>query len=198
MATISKTAGTVVLAHTAITHPGSVFGSAQSITTDLEVTIHMRHSSVEATANTNPGSFIVQTSAKTSGDDAWTDYAQFTASVVTDNTEAVTGTEAAGATVIECASTTGYTALTNIYFKNSTLENSEWGKIKSIVANTSVTVVDGLTNAQTGSTMHNNAEHFQCVIPASTVRYRVLFMHEGATGANCDVLAWSVTANSIG
>lgn len=199
MATIAKTPAIDILAHTAITHPNGVVGSAQDVSTDLAATILLFHSSVEATANTNPGSFYVQISGKASGDDSWVTVAQFTASVVTANPEAVSGTEAAGATTIECASTTGYTAALDIYFKNSTLANSEWGKIKSIVANTSVTMIDGITNAQTGSTMYNNADIFVCQLDLTAVsRVRVIFLHTGATGADCDVKGLMITGDSIG
>lgn len=199
MATITKTAAVAVLAHTAITHPNYVIGSAQDVSTKLAATLHLFHSSVEATANTNPGSFYVQVSGKTSGDDSWTTAAQFTASVVTDNTEAVTGTEAAGATVIECASTTGYTAALGIYFKNGTLANSEWGTIGSVVTNTSVTMIDAITNAQTGATMHNNSDVFICQLDlTAVVRLRVIFVHVGAVGADCDVKGLLVTGDSIG
>ena len=198
MATITKTQGTEVLAHTAITHPASVLGSAQDVSTKLAATIICYHASVEATANTNPGSFYIQVSAESSGDETWATVAQFTATVVTANPEAVTGTENAGATVIECASTTGYTAQLPIYIKNGTLANSEWAFVQSIVANTSVTVQDGITNAQTGATLYNNADIFVAQLDLTAVgRVRVVFHHQGATGANVDVRAMMVTGDSI-
>ena len=45
-----------------------------------------------------------------------------------------------------------------IMIRNSTVANSEWGRIKSIVANTSITIEDNLLNAQTGSVIFSNAE----------------------------------------
>lgn len=198
MAALTKTPGTVVLTHTAITHPNSVIGSAQDVSTKFAATIICFHSAVEATANTNPGSFYIQVSGESSGNASWGTVAQFTASVVTDNIEAVSGTENAGATVIECASTTGYTAALPIYFKNGTLANSEWAFIQSIVTNTSVTVIDGITNAQTGSNMHNNADIFVAQLDLTAVsRLRVNFIHQGATGADVDVKALMVTGDTI-
>lgn len=199
MANITKTPDIDILAHTAITHPNMVVGSAQDVSNKLAATILLFHSAVEATANTNPGSFYVQVSGKSSGDDSWVTVAQFTASVVTANPEAVSGTENAAATTIECASTTGYVAGLGIYFKNGTLANSEWAVLKSIVANTSVTLIDGLTNAQTGATMYNNSDIFVCQLDLTAVsRVRVFFLHTGTTGADCDVKGLMVTGDSIG
>lgn len=74
--------------------------------------------------------------------------------------EAVTGTVAAGATAITMSSTTNLTAGEWIYIKNGTLDNSEWRIIKSVSASTSVTVADAIDNAQTSSTVYDLAENF--------------------------------------
>lgn len=74
--------------------------------------------------------------------------------------EAVTGTVNAGATVVTMGSTTNLLAGEWIYIKNGTLSNSEWRRIKSVSASTSVTVTDALDNAQTSSTVYDLAEHF--------------------------------------
>ena len=74
--------------------------------------------------------------------------------------EAVTGTVAAGATAITMSSTTNLTAGEWIYIKNGTLDNSEWRRIKSVSASVSVTVTDPIDNAQTSSTVYDLAENF--------------------------------------
>ncbi len=200
MATITKTQGTTILTHTAITHPDTLKGSAQDVSTKLAATIFMYHALVEATANTNAGSFMVQTSAASSGDADWVTVAQFTANTGTADTEAMTATEPVGETVLAVASTTGFVAGDLLYVQNSTVGNSEWGLCQEIVSNTSINLVDGLTTQQTNtSVIWNDANRFICQLDLTAVgRLRVIFLHEGATGANCHVKAMMVTGDSIG
>lgn len=200
MATIVKTQGTAVLTHQAITHPDTVKGSAQDVSTKLAATIVMWHSSVEATANTNPGSFYVQVSASSSGDEDWATVAQFTVNATTADTEAMTATEPIAETVMAVASTTGFVAGDLLYLQNSTVGNGEWAQCQEIVSNTSINLIDGLTNQQTSSsTIWNDANVFTCQLDLTAVgRLRVVFQHEGATGANCHVKAIMITGDSIG
>lgn len=201
MGTITPTAPTAdiaVLAHTAITHPDTVKGSAQT-GGRFNVTITMYHASVEATANTNSGSFLVQVSTASSGDEDWTTIAQFTATVSTADTEAMTATEPIGETAMAVAATAGFVATDNLYIQNTTLADSEWSLCQEIVTNTSINLVDGLTTQQTNtSVIWNDADRFVCQFDARSVsRYRVVFLHEGATGANCHVKAIASESRSM-
>lgn len=56
------------------------------------------------------------------------------------------------------ASTTGFVVGDIIYVDNGTIANSEWVRIKTVTANTSVTLEDNLVNAQTGATCYAGAE----------------------------------------
>jgi hypothetical protein len=199
MATITKTAGAAVLAHQAVTHPDTVKGSAQDVSTKLAATILCFHASVEATANTNGGKFLVQVSGASSGDEDWATVTQFQAQATTADTEAGTATEPAGETVLAVASTTGFAADDILYVQNGTLANSEWARCQEVVSNTSINLIDGLTNEQASSTIWNDAEIFVAQLDLTAVsRLRVVFQHEGATGANCHVKALMVTGDSIG
>jgi len=200
MANISKTAGIAVLAHQALTHPDTVKGSAQDVSTKLAATILCFHASVEAAANTNPGSFLVQVSGAASGDEDWATVAQFTAQVSTADTEAMTATEPAAETVLACASTTGFVAGDNLYIRDSgTLADSEWAKCQEIVTNTSINLIDGLTvQKDNADVIWNDAEIFVCSLDLTAIsRLRVIFQHEGAAGANVHVKALMVTGDSI-
>ena len=200
MATISKTQGTAILAHTAITHPDTVKGSATDVSTKLAATIICFHASVEAAANTNGGKFLVQVSGASAGDEDWATVAEFTAQATTADTEAMTATEPVGETVLACASTTGFVANDLLYIAHTTLASSEWARCQEIVTNTSVNLIDGLTTEQTAATsvIWNDAEVFTCQLDLTAVgRVRVVFQHEGATGANCHVKALMVTGDSI-
>jgi hypothetical protein len=200
MASYSKTAGTSVLTHQAVTHPDTVKGSAQDVSTKLAATILMFHASVEAAANTNGGLFLVQVSGSASGDEDWATIAQFQAQATTADTEAMTATEPAAETVLACASTTGFVANDILYIQDTgTLADSEWGRCQEIVSNTSINLIDGLTNGKDSSdVIWNDAEIFTAQIDLEGVtRLRVVFQHEGATGANCHVKALMVTGDSI-
>ena len=119
----------------------------------------------------------VEGSGKASGDDAWIPLANFKSGVTTPETEAVTGTESAGATVIELASTTNLVVNDLVLLKNTTIGNSEFGKIVAVVSNTSITLMDGITNAQTGSTVYDQAERYVAsgLDLMSTLRVRVVY-----------------------
>lgn len=199
--TASKTAGTAVLSHQAVTHPDTVKGSAQDVSTKVgRATIICFHGLVEATANTNGGSFYVQVSGSGSGDEDWATVAQFTAAAVTAATEAMTATEPAAETVLAVASTTGFAAGNMLYIQDTTtVADSEWGQCQEIVTNTSINLIDGLTNQKdSADVIWNEAEIFVCTVDLMGVtRLRVVFQHEGATGANCHVKALMVTGDSI-
>lgn len=200
MATLSKTPDIEVLAHQAVTHPATVKGSVQDVSTKFAAKITLSHASVEATANTNPGKFIVQTSASASGDDDWEVACEFDATISTADTEAMTATEPSSETVLAVAATAGFAALDKLYIQDTgTLANSEWRICKEIVANTSIDLVDGLTAQKDSSdVIWNDADVFTAHIPLNAVtRLRVLFVHEGATGANCHIKGKMVTLDSI-
>lgn len=66
----------------------------------------------------------------------------------------------AGQKVLTVASTAGIVVGDIIYIRNGTVANSEWGRVASLVLNTSFTLEDNLLRAQTGSTIRDNAEYF--------------------------------------
>ncbi len=202
MATITKTQGVEILTHQVVTHPASVFGGAQDVSSKLGATLLMYAGFVEASANTNPGSFIVQVSAASSGNEDWVDIAKFTIiETGTPADEALTATEASGETVLAVTATAGFAALDDIYILDAgVLAASEWAKIEQIVTNTSVDITDGLTTGKDSSdTIFGSAERFSIYLDLTAIgRLRVIFTHEGAAGANMHVKALMVTGDSIG
>ena len=152
-------------------------GATTDVSGAYDVILYIDVALTSAVAHTGT-KIDVQISSATSGDEDWTTLTAFIGPTGTPNSEAVSGTESAGATVIECASTTGTyddDETRFIYFKNSTIANSELGYLVSHVANTSVTIQDGITNAQTGSTMWDIAKRYVVQIPLSAVRVRVIY-----------------------
>lgn len=201
MATITKTQGTAILAHQAVTHPDTVKGSAQDVSTKFAATIVCFHASVEATANTNAGLFLIQVSAASSGDEDWATIASFQVTVSTADTEAMIATEPLGETVLAVASTAGFVAGDLLYVQDTgTLTDSEWARCQEIVTNTSINLIDGLTTGKdSADVIWNDADIFVAQIDLTAVgRLRVVFQHEGATGANSHVKALMVTGDSVG
>lgn len=199
MAALSKTQDIVVIAHQAVTHPGTVVGSAQDVTTKFAANITLFHASIEATANTNPGKFLIQTSAAASGNEDWGTVYELDATISTTSTENMTATENAGETVLAVSSTAGFASYDKLYIQHTTLANSEWGVCQEIVTDTSINLVDGLTNGQTSSSIiWNDANVWTCGLDLTGIgRIRVIFMHEGVTGANCHIKVLMTTGDSI-
>lgn len=200
MASLTKTQDIAILAHTAITHPDTLVGSAQDVSTKLDAMIVMYHASVEATANTNPGTFLVQVTPAASGNEDWATIARYDATISTADTEAMTATEPQGETVLAVASTTGFVAGDRLYIQDtSVVADGEWGLCQEIVTNTSINLVDGLTNQKdSADVIWNDADRFICKLDLTSIaRIRVVFMHEGAVGANCHVKGLMSTGDSI-
>ena len=200
MANLTKSFS-VALAHQAVTHPNTVVGSALDVSTKLAATLLLFHASVEAAANTNPGRFIVQASGAATGNDDWVDLAIFDATISTADTEAMTATEAVGVKVLAVAATAGFVAKDKLYIQDaSVVADGEWGICQEIVTDTSIDLVDGLTNEKDSSdVIWNDADLFTCQLDLTSIsRIRVLFIHEGTAGVNCHIKVMANFGDEIG
>lgn len=202
MAAPSKTAGTVVLAHQAVTHPASVVSAAIDVSTIFAGVLSLFHALVEAAANTNPGTFHVFVSAAESGNEDWVEIPPvIQAESGTADTEAMTATEPVGETVLAVASTTGFVAKDKLYVQDaSVVADGEWATCKRVVTNTSIDLATGLTNAKDSSdVIWNDATMAAIFLDLSAVkRLIIVFSHEGATGANAHIKAHLNSLDSIG
>jgi len=175
-ATPTKTGGATLFTLASTAASAVAISSVVDVSTKLGALINIFFGRRSATAAGAGVNIFIEGSTFASGDDNWTTLAQLTTEFAACEAEAVTGTVAAGATVITCASTTNLTAGDYIYIDNSTIANSEWRRIKSISTNTSVTVIDALTNAQTSSTMYDAAQTYAVSLDLSRVmRLRIVF-----------------------
>jgi hypothetical protein len=200
MATIAKSYA-VALAHQAVTHPATVKGSVLDVSTKMAITLIMYHASVEATANTNPGKFLVQISGAASGDEDWETVGEFDVTVSTADTEAMIAAEGAGETVLAVAATAGFVANDKLYIQDtSVVADGEWGRCEKIVTDASINLLYGLTNAKdSADVIWNDADRFVWSRDVTSIgRIRVVFQHEGATGANCHIKAMAIYGDSIG
>lgn len=175
VSTPTKTGGNSIITLQSVAASSVLVSSAVDVSTKWKASLNVFFGRRSATAAGAGVNIYIEGSTFASGDDNWATLAQYTTGFAAAEAEAVTGTVAAGATVITCASTTNLTAQDYIYIDNGTIVNSEWRRIKSIVAATSVTVIDALTNAQTGSTMYDSAETYNADLDLSSImRIRVV------------------------
>lgn len=175
MATFTKTVQTALLAIQSVAASTVVMSSAFDVSGKLGGLIHVRFGRRSATAAGAGVNIRLESSSAASGDNTWFPFAIFTTAFAACEAEALTGTVSSGQKVLTLASTTNLTAQDVIFIDNGTIANSEWGRIKSISANTSVTIEDNLVNAQTSSTIYDAAEIYSPVaFPEGSVRIRAV------------------------
>ncbi len=134
-----------------------------------------------ATAHTGT-QFIIQGSSALTGDENWADLIWWTELIGTCNPEPSTANPAAiGTTVFTVASTTGYVvadvAMPWIALQDLTLANSELLLLKSIVTNTSLTMLDGSTRQHANTAIFGNIAFSKMSAPLDTrdlTRLRVI------------------------
>ena len=132
----------------------------------------------------------IQCTPFATGNEGWRPViAPFVAGITTPNSSAVDGTEGIGETLIEETVTTGLSNGSMVFFKNASLQNSEWNFVQSVSANVSFTIFDGLTRAQTGSTWFNQAQYYRPIMDLSGCKRLRAFVNNNrnATARACAV-----------
>lgn len=196
--TITKTQGTSLLSLQSCAASSVVVGSAVDVSTKLAATVFIHFGRRAATAAGAPANLRIEASSKSSGDGHWYPLAIFVTDFAACEAEAVSGTVNSGTNVITVASTTNLAAGDLIYIDNGTIANSEWGRVKSIVSNTSVTIEDNLVNAQTGATLYDSAQVFAAQIDLTAVG-RLRLVDDGSLFTQAHAIeAHMVTGDSIG
>lgn len=205
MATFSKTQGTSLVSFAEITSGNVTVGSASDVSTKGGATVFMRFGRCAATALTKPFSARIEIAHASSGDTPmiWTPIYEAQSSVAAAADEAVSGTCSSGQAVVGMASTTGFAVDPNdygklVFIRNSTPANSEWGRVKTVTSNTSVTLEEVLTNAQTGSTVYGAAFLWVAQIDLSAVGRLRVVADNSATGQTVAFRADMVTFDSFG
>ena len=201
----NKTVGTELFAMTALTHATTlnVQKSAEIDTsTMIAGIIYLHHGFNEAAADNASGQrWVIQISPATTGNRLWVPYQTVnitytgtTASEVFGSTE-----PAAEVLITTIASTTGFSHGGDVFIRNATFTNSEWATVAEFVANTSITLVDGLTNAQTITTsiLFPDAQHNAIPMDFSGInRLRVLYYNNFATASNTVIEASLTTTDA--
>lgn len=162
---LTKTQDINVLTVQQVAANGVVNSSVVDVSTYLAVLLAVNIGRDDTGGALTVGAIVrIQASPKSSGDDCWQDLRVYQTNVTNPESEAVTGTVNSGQAVITMSSTTNLAVGDLILIKNGTIGNSEFHRIKAVSSNTSVTVDDNLTNAQTSSTVYDQAEKFCDVI----------------------------------
>lgn len=197
---LAKSGGTSLIGIQSVASAGFVIGAPVDVSAKFAAFVMIHFGRRAATALTVGARIRVEGSTATSGDDAWGVLAEFQSILTACEAEAATGTNNAGQAVVTCASTANIAAQAMVFFDNTTIGNSEWRRVKSIVANTSVTFEDNLTHAQSAgaSTMYTLAEYYTALLDLTGImRVRVVVDNSG-TGQAIAVEASMSTADSIG
>lgn len=158
MPTPTKTQNQTLLQLQSVAASTVVVGSAVDVSTIWAATVFARFGRRSATAAGAGANIRIEASPYASGNGFWSPLAILTTNFAACEAEAVSGTVNSNTNVITVASTTNLAAGDLIFIDNGTMSNSEWGRVKSVVSNTSVTIEDNLLNAQTGATLYDSAE----------------------------------------
>lgn len=158
MAIINKTDAQQVLDTQEIAGSSQVKAALPAVNTKLAALLQLWFGRCADASGVVGVTFRLEVSSEPSGDGFWSPVYRHVTDFVAADPEAVSGTAAAGQPTLNVASTTGFAVGQVVFIRNTTPANSEWGRIKSMVANTSITLEDNLLFAQTGSTIRNRAE----------------------------------------
>ena len=175
-----------LIGHQRVTNPNSVYGSIKTATDMLSVRIAMHHGFIETGANTDAGSFYIQTRLE-AVDDQWITVQKFMVTDATVVDEALDATEAATVKSIAVTLTAGFAEGDEVYITDGDADTSdEWHLIDVIVADTSIELVDGLVAGKVaGDDFYSDAEHFDYKLDLEGVaQYRVIYKNEGGTALN--------------
>ena len=175
MATYSKTNGLTLFALGSVAASSVGLGAPVDVSTKMGGLVYPRFGRRSATAATAGCNIRLEASDSATLDNSWFPFCVFTSDFAACIANAVLGTVLAGTNVITTASTASLSIGDLMYIDNTVIASSEWGRVKSFVANTSITLEDNLINAQTGSTFYNLSEIYSPIaIPEGAMRIRAV------------------------
>ncbi len=204
MATISKTDTQTLLALQSLASNAVVISAAFDVSTKLAGLVGIHFGRRSNTALTEGVFLRIEASMKATGDGFWFPVASFQSQIAAVTSQAVNGTCNAGQNVVAMTATAGMNAdpLSAqghiVYIDNTTIANAEFQRVKVVTTNTSITLEDNLTNAQTGATVYPGAEMFVAAIDLTAIKRIRFVANADNTGVAVAVEAWIVTGDSIG
>lgn len=198
MATVTKTQGIVVLPLQIVAADTVVTSDPVDVSTAFSGSVFIHFGRTDTTGTLDAAALIrIEASADDTGNNQWFPLVNFRSNRTTPASEVLTSTIAAATKTLTMASTTGFARGDVILIKNSTFANSEFHRIVAVTTNTSVTIIDGITNSQTGSTIYNQAEMYVSQLDLTAIgRIRVV-ADCSDTGRETAIAAYLVTGDSI-
>ncbi len=188
--TLTKVTEVTLLAITSVASNTVTVGTAVDVATYYAGDVRVRMGRGTGSAFTTAPVYRIEGTYKTSPTaNDWVTLAQFQSAVgATIGSQAVSGTEAAGQTVVTLAAGTNFGAGDRVFFHNATLANSEWSRVVSI-ATADLTLEEGLVFAQTGSTCRDQAEDYHCLLDLTSIQKIRLVVDANSSGQACVVEA---------
>ena len=181
---LTKVEQTVLFAIASVASNSVTVGSAVSVATFYAVDVRIRMGRGTGTAFTAAPIFRLEGTYDSTSPtaDQWVVLAQFQPVVgASIGSQAVSGTEAAGQTVVSLAAGTNFAAGDYVFFHNTTIGNSEWCRVKSVTG-ADLTIEEGLVNAQTGSTCRDQAEQYHALIDCTSLQALRLVVDGNSSG----------------
>lgn len=193
---LTKVTETSLFAIASIAADSVTAGSEVDCSTWYAAQVRIRTGRGTSTAFTVGPKVRIEGTAKTSPTaDDWTVLAEFQMQVgASIGSQAVSGTEAAGQTVITLAAGTNFAAGDYVFFHNGTIANSEWSRIVS-VSGADITIAEGLVNAQTGATCRDQAEQYTALLDLTSIQKLRIVVDGAGSGQAviCEADAGAVT-----
>jgi len=201
--TLSKTAGTTLLAHTQQATAVITVGGAIDVSTKMYGQVFVKVGRTIATALTNEVNFRLEGSAKASGNDEWVPIYAFTSTKGKATAVSTTVNDAtfnAADTSVTVTAGTSILAGDTLYFRETgTPANSEWARVLSVSTNL-ITLEEAITRGHTnGINVATNGEEISFpvnLLPLVRIRL-VVDTASAASGQTVDVLAWLTTVDSV-
>jgi hypothetical protein len=196
---LTKSVGGVALAMQTVPAASAVVGPVVDVSTLLGVILGLRMGRNQEAALTVGLKFRIE-GAYFVGQGGWETITTFQSVIAAAASEALTANPcAAGITTLLGVSTAGFTAPFYGTILNATPANSEWVRVKALQGGTVAFLLEEATlNVQTGSTIYNQAESYQCRIPDEFSRFRVVADNMGNATQACLVDGNYVAVAAIG
>lgn len=158
-------------------------GSSVDVSTYYGADVRIRMGRGTGSAFTVAPLIRIEAAYKTSPSaNEWSTIASFQPSLgATLASQAVSGTEAIGQTVVSLVAGTNFAAGDYVFFHNGTIGNSEWSRVVS-VATADLTIAEGLVFAQTGSTCRDQAEEYHALLDLTGVQKLRLIVDGSGSG----------------
>ncbi len=167
---LTKVTSVALYAIASTTSNSTSVGSAVDVSTYYGGDVRIRMGRGTGSAFTATPVIRLEGSYKTSPTaNDWAVLAQFSPALgASIGSQAVSGTEAAGQTVVSLAAGTNFAGGDYVFFHNGTIANSEWCRVISL-ATADLTIEEGLVSAQTGATCRNQAEQYHASLDLTSI-----------------------------